>query len=166
MMARLIAIVAVLVASGCASRQAPYLVDANSGDIFGPLPTKPEDTIWINGADFRVEHPSAARLAVQKRLQATIIPEVAFTNAPIRQVLTTLERATGVPFVLEGVAEAAPPGETPPSQSGITFAARYVSAWATLRIVVSTAGLQYRIHDTGVIVEPTGAHPAGGATRD
>jgi len=128
-----------------------------------------------NSAEEKKSSPSSE--AVLKKLEKTVIPEIDFRQANIHDVVEFLNKASveggkvsddqekkGVNIVLnlgnadkkagEGANLFGTNDQDEKSSSDVTFTARYISLLSALKIITKVGGLNYRITDGNVVIEP------------
>lgn len=159
-----------------------FLKVEGTGEKYGPFEFKEDEKIVIGKQTFVIDMPAATakKRAVQAKLERIVIKELAFREANIEDVIQYLsiqsieldkdsannERGVNVVRKLTrhgavSETEQAAPTNLPPIT--LTMTLRNVSLMDAIKIITEAAGLEYRIDENGVFIEP--ARVPAGANR-
>ena len=146
----------------------PFFLEGTQGELFGPFMLREGETIKLGFESARIVFPSQRQIEFRKKISQTIIPELSFRQANVRDVIEFLRQASAkyapagspqgpVDIVLE--ADAGQPGpesvQTPPGAAevpDVTFNARYISLLTAIQIVARVTDLKCLIKENRIVL--------------
>jgi hypothetical protein len=157
--AALAALLAAAAALQAAEAQVPFFLEhERTGRKYGPFVFRDGARIELGSQVFKLQK-SAAGMSLKQVMQATVIPELAFREAQVRDVINFLREAgekhspfeapavRGVNIILN-VPEGWTGGRT------ITFSAKNLSLYDALKVVTETSNLDFSIESNWVMIRP------------
>ena len=156
---------ALLLACGCTTEPQVFLRDSD-GRLIGPIPLKPGAFVPADYGSYMIDEPRPGELDILSRLEATVLPAVAFSNAPlaeVEQILYAVQRQTvgdrAVPVHFDASSLTLQTNAVPSASgavaatepNGVTFSAKYIALSQTLRILGHLTGLTYRDIRNGTV---------------
>jgi len=157
-------IAAFVVGTGCLAGICPggsfFLQDKATGKNHGPFRLQAGETIKLGTNSYLVLEALVRPPAMRDKLNKTVIPEIAFRNAAVKDVIEFLRQASedfspysdprfkGVNIIFNV------PEDSQLAKRGITFRARDISLADALGVVMKTARLESKVDGNLLIVEP------------
>lgn len=152
--------VGITVATAACRGESFFLHDKASGVNHGPFRLRAGETIKIGTNEYKIVEALTRPPSMRDRLNRTIIPEITFRDAEVKDVIDFLRQASedfspygdprfkGVNIVFNV------PEDSQLATRGITFRARDISLAEALSVVMKTARLQSKVDGNLLIIEP------------
>jgi len=150
------------------------LTDEETGEVFGPLAPRSGAVVNVGDRTLTLKVSNTKKDRTEARLKSIIIPNVEFRQANVKDVLNFLVEVSiaedpegeGTSIVLSQISGAPLPTQSKPSvdggwgfeaaewgePGGVTLNLRRVSIYDTISIIAETAGLEWRVDESGVVI--------------
>lgn len=150
------------------------LTDDQTGEVFGPLAPRSGAVVTVGDRTLTLKVSNTKKDRTEARLKRIIIPSLEFRQAHVKDVIHFLAEASiagdsegeGTSIVLSQVVGGSPPMESDQSfddewgfdseewknPEGVTLSLRRVSMYDAISTIAETAGLEWRVAESGVVI--------------